>query len=206
MKRQEPFVCLGTSICQIVQCGGSSVNACLSRFETRLRHLILKIGDIALTLNDKVIENARQLEVNLYGRPIGDKVTLEVLRGDQKMRFDVAVIERDNDPQRFADLVKPEENIVSKLGIIGVEITAKIAEMVQDLRTPRGVIVAARAAGAPFFGAELHAGDVIYAVNGRPISSVASLRQALDDTKAGKPIILQIEREGRLKFLDLELE
>ncbi|PYT28773.1 MAG: peptidase S1 [Acidobacteria bacterium] len=166
----------------------------------------LKIGDIALTLNDKVIENARQLEVNLYGRPIGDKVTLEVLRGDQKMRFDVAVIERDNDPQRFADLVKPEENIVSKLGIIGVEITAKIAEMVQDLRTPRGVIVAARAAGAPFFGAELHAGDVIYAVNGRPISSVASLRQALDDTKAGKPIILQIEREGRLKFLDLELE
>jgi len=144
--------------------------------------------------------------VNLYGRSIGDKVTLEVLRGDQKLRVDVAVLERDDDPQRFADLVKPEENIVPKLGIIGVEITAKIAEMVQDLRTPRGVIVAARAAGAPFFGAELHAGDVIYAVNGTPISSVASLRQALDDSKAGNPIILQIEREGRLRFLDLELE
>jgi len=38
-----------------------------------------------LTLNGKVMENARQLDVNLYRRPVGEKVRIEVLRGDQKL-------------------------------------------------------------------------------------------------------------------------
>jgi serine protease Do len=165
----------------------------------------LKPGDIVLTLNGKVMENARQLEVNLYRRPVGEKVQIEVLRGDQKLGFEVEVIERDDDPQRFADLVNPEENVIAKLGILGIEIGQKIAQMLPDLRKKYGVVVAARAAGSPFSSA-LAPGDVIYSVNGTPVTSLVALRQVLDRLKANEPMVLQIEREGHLRYLDLELE
>jgi serine protease Do len=165
----------------------------------------LKAGDIVLTLNGRVMENARQLEVNLYRRTVGEKVKIEVLRGDQKLGFEVEVIEREDDPQRFADLVNPEENIITKLGILGIEISPKIALMLPDLRKKYGVVVAARAAGSPFSTA-LAPGDVIYSVNGTPVTSLLALRQVLDRLKANEPMVLQIEREGHLRYLDLELE
>jgi S1-C subfamily serine protease len=151
------------------------------------------------------MENARQLEVNLYRRTVGEKVKIEVLRGDQKLGFEVEVIEREDDPQRFADLVNPEENIITKLGILGIEISPKIALMLPDLRKKYGVVVAARAAGSPFSTA-LAPGDVIYSVNGTPVTSLLALRQVLDRLKANEPMVLQIESEGHLRYLDLELE
>jgi len=165
----------------------------------------LKVGDIVLSLNGRTMENARQLQVNLYRRPLGEKVTIEALRGDQKLAFEVEVIERDDDPLRFADLVKPEENVIARLGILGVDINQKIAQMLPDLRKKYGVVVAARAAGSPY-STELDPGDVIYAVNGEVVTSVAALRAALDKLKPAEPVILQIERDGRLMFLDMELE
>ncbi|HUJ23841.1 MAG TPA: trypsin-like peptidase domain-containing protein [Bryobacteraceae bacterium] len=165
----------------------------------------MKIADIVLSLDGKPMENARQLQVNLYRKPVGDKVTLEVLRGDQKQSYEVEVIERDDDPLRFADLVDPEKNVIARLGILGIEINQKIASMLPELREQYGVVVAARAAGSSY-STSLEPGDVIHAINGLPVSSIASVRQALDNLKTNEPAVLQLERNGRLMYLALELE
>jgi len=165
----------------------------------------LKAGDVALTLNGKPMENARQFEVNLYGKAVGEKVVIEVLRGDQKVKFNVEVIERDDDPLRFADMVNPEKNIIGRLGIFGIEINKQISQMLPDLRKSYGVVVAARAGGS-IYSVELNPGDVIYALNGEPITTVAALRQALDKQKPTDPTVLQIERDNRLMYMDLERE
>jgi serine protease Do len=165
----------------------------------------LKPGDVVLSVNGREMENARQLEVDLYRRAVGEKVTIEVQRGTEKLRFSVPIIEREDDPQRFADMVNPEKNIVAKLGILCIDINQKVGQMLPDLRKPYGVVVAARAAGSPF-SSQLNPGDVIHAVNSEPISSVSALRQALDKRKPTDPIVLQIERDSRLMYLDLELE
>jgi serine protease Do len=94
----------------------------------------LQPGDIVLSLDSKPMENARQLEVGLYRFPVGDKINLEVLRGDKRLTLDVAVTAKDDDPQRFADLVDPEKNLIPKLGILGVEIDRKLAPLLPDLR------------------------------------------------------------------------
>ena len=47
----------------------------------------LQIGDQVLTLDGKVMENGRQLDVNLYGRPVGQNVTLEVLRAGERFKI-----------------------------------------------------------------------------------------------------------------------
>ena len=165
----------------------------------------LKVGDVVSTLNGRTMENARQFQVNLYRRPVGEKVTIKALRGDQELSFEVEVIERENDPLRFADMVKPEENVITRLGILGIDINQKTSQMLPDLRKKYGVVVAARAAGSAYSTA-LDPGDVIYAVNGGVITSVAALREALDKLKPTDPTVLQIERDGRLMYLDLEVE
>jgi len=166
----------------------------------------LEPGDIVLSVNGKTMENARQLETNLYRYAMGDKVDIAVLRGAEKMTYSVAVAARDDDPQRFADLVDPSKNLVAKLGILGIDIDRKIAEMVPDLRKKYGVVVAAKGGESPYSGDALKLGDVIHAVNTRPISSVAALRSALDALKDTDPLVLEVEREGKLAFVTMEIE
>jgi len=163
-------------------------------------------GDIILSLNGRTMENARQLEVNLYRFPVGDQVKLEVLRGSQRLVMDVSVVAEDDDPQRFADLVNPDQNLISKLGILGIDIDRRIAAMLPDLRKQYGIVVAAKAAGAESLEVDLRAGDVIYAINQEPTATVSALVAAVAQLKSGDPVVLQVERDGRLLYVAFEME
>jgi serine protease Do len=167
----------------------------------------LKVMDIIAAINGKHLMNASELERDLYRRELGEKVALDVLRGEDKLSIGVTVAEREDDPQRFADMVTPESNTVSKLGILGIAIDQKTSPMLPDLRKNYGVIVAARTSNPPYSGSgTLQQGDVIYSVNREPIASIEALRTALDGLKPGDPLIIQIERGGKLTYLSLELE
>lgn len=167
----------------------------------------VKVGDVVQSIDGRFLENAPQLELFLYRRPVGDKVNLKLLRGTETLDATVEVVERDTDPQRFADMVTPEKNTVARLGILGVAIDKKTAELLPDLRRKYGVIVAARGQSSPYTGTgTLAIGDVIYSVNNSPVSDVEALRTLLDGLKPGSPAVLQVEREGKLMFLALELE
>ena len=110
----------------------------------------LRPGDIVLSLDGKLMENGRQLTVNLYNKPIGGRVHLEVLRGEEELSFEVAVVERSDDPSRFVDFVDPERNL-QPLGILCLEIDERVARLLPKTRKPARVIVAARAPGAPYW-------------------------------------------------------
>ncbi len=166
----------------------------------------LRPGDIVLSLEGKPMENARQLAVNLWRFPVGDKVSLEVLRGENRLTIDVPVVAQDDDPQRFADLVNPEKNLIPKLGILGVEIDRRLAPMLPDLRRQYGIVVAARAAGAENLDVDLRPGDVIYAINNEPTATIAALTTALGQMKSGDAVVLQLERDGSLMYVAFEME
>ena len=167
----------------------------------------LQPGDLVLRLNGQTMQSARQLEVHLYRYAVGDKVKIEVMRGQEKVTYSVAVVDRDeDDPQRFANLVDPEKNLVPKLGILGIDIDQTVAPLLPDLRKKYGVVVAAHSGESAYSGDALLPGDVIYAINTAPVSSVAILRAAVDKLKDTEPAVLQVEREGRLMFVTLEIE
>jgi serine protease Do len=166
----------------------------------------LRPGDIVLSVNGKTMEDARQLETHLYRYAMGDKVDIAVLRGTEKITYSVAIVAREDDPQRFADMVDPTKNLVTKLGILGIDIDRKIAEMLPDLRKKYGVVVAAIGGESPYSGDALKLGDVIYAVNTQPVSSVAALRNALDALKDTDPLVIEVERDSRLVLVTMEIE
>lgn len=167
----------------------------------------LLVGDIVVGMNGRQTETAMQFQMALYRANLGDKVKVDILRGDQKLSFDVEVQERENDPFRFADLVKPEDNLVQKLGIVGIPITKDVADILPDTRFKYGVIVAAKAGNSEYSGqGALVPGDIIYKVNTLPVSTLESLRTAVNSLKPADPLVLQIERDGKLLYLILTEE
>jgi serine protease Do len=166
----------------------------------------LKVRDIVLTLNGSTMEDAPQLETAVHRLKLSDLVKVTVLREGEKFDYTIPVIERDDDPQRFADMVNPDDNLVPKLGILGIEISEKLSSMLPELRHEYGIVVAARAPNPPYTGGALQVGDVIYDFNRTPIVTVKALRASLDTLKSGDSAVLQIERNGKLMYLTIELE
>jgi serine protease Do len=165
----------------------------------------VKIGDIILAMDGKPMENARQFEVNVYRHTLGQEIKLTVLRDTQQLDLLIEVAERDDDPQRFADLVDPEKNQVKRLGILCIEVNEKISALLPDLRKHYGVVVAARIAQVPNAG-DLQPGDVIHEINGAPISTIAALRDTLERARPDMPLVLQVERDGKMMYQVIELE
>jgi serine protease Do len=166
----------------------------------------LSLGDLVLRLDGKAIENARQLYVNLYGRPVGDTVRLDVLRAGETRSFAVPVAERAGDTERLAALVTPEENGLPALGILGLDLDPELAASLPPLRARAGIVVAAVAPDSPAWQDPLLPGDVIYALNGQLLPSVARLREALSRLTPGSAVVLQVERAAELRYVVLELE
>jgi serine protease Do len=164
----------------------------------------LEAGDIIVSMNGKPMENARQLNVNLYRALVKENVTIEFLREGQPRATKVQVVEREDDPMRFADKVDPEKNVIRRLGILAVALTPDLTSMVSDLRHPYGVIVALRSTDAAANGLEV--GDVIYSVNGAPVKSFDMLRSAVDGLNQRQAAVLQVQRNDKLRFITIEIE
>jgi serine protease Do len=166
----------------------------------------LRPGDLVLSLDGKTMENARQFQVNLYRKPVGSLVELEFLRGPEKLTRRVTVLGRSDDPERFADFVSRETNLVPELGVFAVTVDGLIRRLLPPLRKLEGVLVTSRAIGAEGRGFALYPGDVIYSLNQTPTPNLEALRQSLAGVEPSNVAVLQIERRGRLVFVTLEME
>jgi serine protease Do len=166
----------------------------------------LQPGDVVLTLDGKRMENGRQFKINLYTRSIGDQVALDVQRGERRLTVRVNVAERDAEMGRLADLVSPQ-NAIHEIGVLGVDLTPAIRDTLQDLRGDKGIVVALVAVGTPYSQqGRLAQGDVIYAVNGKPVDGVENLKKTLAALPQNAPFVLHVEREGILMLLSYKVE
>ena len=167
----------------------------------------LEIGDVVLTLDGKAMENGRQFQVNLYRRTVGESITLRVQRGAEVTDFEVKVVERPDDPDRFRDMVHPDRNLVDELGILGVDYERALASKLPRLRRRSGVVVAARSVETVSFqDSGLLPGDVIQAVNRLSVATLSELRASLARLRSGDPVVLQIDRQGRILFVSMVVE
>ncbi len=165
----------------------------------------LRVGDVVLSLDGKVTENARQFVVNLYPHVAGDVVKVDVLRGTDRRSFPVPVTERPDDTTRLADLVSPERNVIARLGILGLDLDDTLLKMLGPLRAQAGVVVAGAAAGSGSTQDPLQPGDVIYTLNQKSVTSVDDLRAMLSKLSLGDPVVLHVERGGELRFIAFEM-
>ena len=166
----------------------------------------LRPGDLVLSLDGKRMENGRQFRINLYTRAIGQQVALEIERAGRRSTVRVPVVERESTSTRLSDLLTPQ-NSIRALGALVLELTPPIRQVLPPLRRETGVVIAAVSNDTPYSQqGQLRAGDVIYAVNGKSIASVAELKAAAAQLKPNDATVLQIEREGGLMYISFRAD
>ncbi len=165
----------------------------------------LQPGDFVTVVDGKTIQDLHQLLIAIDQHAIGDVMQVSVLRGTDKVETKVIVQERSDDPNRFMDMVRENSNLVSRLGILAIDINEPLMKMLPELRKPANVLVAARVAGLPETEEGLAPGDLIISFNSKEVPSVEALRGFLRNLQPGSPVVLQIQREDQLRLIVLDL-
>ena len=165
----------------------------------------LKVQDIVVAVDGRPILGLPGLTAALYLHPPDEVVQLEVLRGKEKIALNVPAIQSHDKADQLADFIDPN-NRIGQLGIYVMDFDDKLRAAMPDVRISSGVVVLGQSLSSNALTSNLHAGDIIHALNRAPIQSAEQLRSALRELKPGAPVVLQIERQGQLQYVDFDME
>ena len=166
----------------------------------------VKINDVVLAIDGEQIRSLPQLGSSLYLHPTDELMTLEVLRGADKMKFHVPVLSQKHDVDRLLDLVDPHRNRVRKIGVLALDVDDHTLGLLPELRISSGVIVVANTTHGSAGDIGLRPGDVIHAINTKPIFTLAELQREIASFDAGAAVVLQIERSDGMDYVAFEME
>ncbi len=117
--------------------------------------------------------------VTLPVRIAGDELELRILRGREELQIAPTVRERQDRASLLEHLVHAEKNLISRLGILCIQIDKEVSAKIPGLRRECGLIVAAQTSGGESQSINLEPGD---------------------------SVVLQIERDERFQYLAFELD
>ncbi len=158
----------------------------------------VKTGDVILSVNGKDVERSAQLPSVISAIKPGDTAKVDVWRERGIKTLAVKVEEFQEEVQKVANRDVEEPAKADKLGLsvrpLGAD-ERKSAEtegylLVEDVTGP-----AAQAGVRP--------GDVILGVNGKPVKSLAELKNAT--SSASKTVAILLEREGTPIFVPIRI-
>ena len=73
-------------------------------------------------------------------------------------------------------------------------------------RRSYGILVVRLAVTTNGPAGDLLPGDIIYEVNRVTVSTFPELRALVERQKPGEPLVLQVERAGRIRYVEMQLD
>lgn len=157
-------------------------------------------GDVILSFNDTPIKDSHELPAVVAQTPVGERVTVTVLRRGREKSFTVTLGELTD--QR-AEAESGEESS-KDWGITVASLTPETRRRFQLDRAQRGVVVVEVAPGSPAEEAGVQPGDVIEEVNRQPVNSAQDFTTATADAKNQDALLLLVRRGTATSFFALQ--
>ena len=187
----------------------------------------LQKGDVIVEFAGERVRSAAQLRRLIRETPAGRTVNLQVMRDGQSRTLnaklqahinsfhfqapDVNIPQIEINPGLMAPFNNRNFTFMfggrPTLGVSGEELTSQLAGYF-GVKQGKGVLVSEVVAGSPAAQAGLKAGDVIVAVNGKEVATVAELRKAVE-LKSGedtRKLDLTVVRDHHEQTLPVELK
>ncbi|MNL30085.1 Periplasmic pH-dependent serine endoprotease DegQ precursor [compost metagenome] len=142
----------------------------------------LQVGDVVIAVDDRPVLSSTDLRNRIGLTPVGEKVTLRLLRGNEEREITVTIA-AENTAAAFLAGTPFDGAVLRPAGGNG------------------GVLVESVASGSPAARAGLQAEDVIVAVNRTRVASPEDLRQLTGDGR--RTLALEIIRGGSALLLVL---
>lgn len=163
----------------------------------------IRTRDVIVGFDGRKIPDARELSRVAASTPIGKTVNVEVLRGRQHLNLRLTV-------QRLADPPKqqksaPPKRKTSQLGLGLAPMNAAVRNQFQVPGGVSGVVVTDVDPDSAAYEKNMHAGDVIVAVQDQPVKTPSDVQQRIAaDLKAGRHVeVLLVSRAGSLQYVAL---
>ena len=153
----------------------------------------LLTGDVITAVNGKQIQEGHDLLRTVLRHDVGERIKLDVRRGDAAKKITLVTGERPNEDG--AQSRKPDVDDNSMLGLSLENLTPRLRERFR-YEGDGQVFVRGVAPGSDADRAGLRPGDIILQADRRPVRSIGDVRTALDDGSA----LLYLERESRRFF------
>ncbi len=154
----------------------------------------IKAGDVILKFNGRAVSNSSELPVQVADVKPGANATLEISRNGASKEIEVKVGEFKGAKVASAD--SPDQ----AHGRLGLALRPLNPDERQQAGA-KGLVV--EEASGPAARAGIKPGDLLLAVNGTPIQSVAQLRALVE--KSGKTMALLIQRDDGKIFVPVDL-
>lgn len=155
----------------------------------------IKPGDVILEVNGQPVERSGSLSSRVGLSAPGDKVKLKVWRDKSAREIDAKLGGLPNEDTDVA------ANNAAEGGKLGLALRPLTKEERRANNLEQGLVV--ENAAGPAARAGINPGDVVLAINGKPVTSVEQVRSVIE----GKPksVALLIERDGERIFVPVNL-
>src|SRR5579864_127413 len=162
--------------------------------------------DVVVAIDDRRIIALPDFIAALYLHPVEQKLKVDVLRGTTPMSFKIPVTVYQDSTDELSEIPDLQKNLIWQLSVFASDLDDRIKAMLHNDDSDSGIVVVAQAGGPHNVDTGLQAGDVILAIAHTPLHSVSQLQATLSKFKSGDPVVLQIERDGKLQYLAFEME
>jgi serine protease Do len=168
----------------------------------------LQSGDVIVEFDGKPVTSPRELTDLVAEEPVGKTVQLKYLREGKLQTTSLKTAERPDANGEVASNRSgdgDEEHTASKLGLSVKSVTPDDVQEFK-LKINTGAIVEAVDPGSPAESARIQPGDVIHRIGMSRVTNAADLTRAIRSLGNQREVVLQIESNGRLAFVTVNLE
>ena len=189
----------------------------------------LRVNDVVVEFDGERVRSARQLTRLVLETPPGLHVKVGVMRDGRRTDLEVTPAEnrpgpifrgedlsraleglgelgRNLDLERFRFRLPPGAGMAARPGRLGVNVQELSGDLFSYFSVKNGVLVSSVVNDSPAARAGLKAGDVITAVDSRPVATVGQLVEALGDPGAAREVTLSVVRDRKDLTLKAKLE
>src|SRR5205823_3855199 len=166
----------------------------------------LQLNDIILAIDGKKILGLPDVIMALYLHPPDQVLKMDVLRGETSMSFYVAVKVYHESIDALADIPGLQKTLIRKLNVFVADLDSKIKPLLEDTRSESGIVVVAQLSGSNSTETGLETGDIIRAIDRTALQTTSQFETLVHNLGPGDPVVLQVERKGKLQYLAFEME
>ncbi len=163
----------------------------------------LQRGDTVIRYHKQPIATPRDLQRAVTTTPVGTDVTIVVVRDREERALHATIMEH---PMSQHIAARQHADAESRLAGLAVEtLTPHLAQRLGVADHTTGVVVTDIRAGSRAEESGLVHGDIIQEINHRPVQSLHTFRQVVEDLPNDQPALLLIHRRGTPLFLTVKV-
>jgi len=157
-------------------------------------------GDIIIGFNGTSIEDSHDLPVKVAAVPVGEEVTVKIVRDGQEKELAVKVGKLESTPELLGNA---SDHGQGRWGLQLHELNPQVEQQL-GIDAETGVAVVGVEPGSAADEAGIRQGDVIIEVNKKPVSTIDDVKERISQSTNKDRLLLLVQRQDGKMYIPLE--